>query len=229
MNHIYIPTTGVDDWQKLLADPYKHWRKGFSARALAYAWESAKGFPPEIQALLASSEQIFHNVELLLVIPEHKVLLPPNNENPSQNDIFALAKDGEDNLIALTVEGKVSESFGELLSRWNAEGSKGKRTRLAFIQETLGLAGELPHTISYPLLHHTVSAVLEAKRFAAKNAVMVVQSFSPSDEGFVEYQTFLKLFGVKEATPAKLYFLTEAMGVRLYSGWARGDAQYLEL
>lgn len=147
MNRFYIPTTGVEDWRRLLADPEKHWRTGFSARSLAYAWESAKGFPPEIQDLFTRSDPPFHDIELLLTIPEHKVLMPPYGGHPSQNDIFELAKDSDDNLIALTVEGKVSESFDKNLSEWNAEGSPGKQKRLAFIKETLGLAGEIPNTI----------------------------------------------------------------------------------
>jgi hypothetical protein len=33
--HISIPTQAPDDWQKLLAAPEKHWRIGYSAKALA--------------------------------------------------------------------------------------------------------------------------------------------------------------------------------------------------
>lgn len=35
----------------------------------------------------------------------------------------------------MTVEGKVSEPFGPVLSNWNKEASPGKTQRLAFIQE----------------------------------------------------------------------------------------------
>src|SRR5438034_723792 len=43
MNKIYLPTVAPQDWQKLLADPEKQWRTGYSARTIAYAWEAAKG------------------------------------------------------------------------------------------------------------------------------------------------------------------------------------------
>ena len=230
MNNIYIPTSGVEDWRKLLADPEKHWRTGFSARTIACAWENANGFPPEIQRLFAGSGQpAFQDVELLLAIPEHKVLMPPYGGHPSQNDLFALAKDSEGNLIALTIEGKVSESFGEILSRWNAEGSPGKAKRLAFNQETLGLVGEIPGTIRYQLLHRTASAIVEAERFTAKSAFMVVHSFSQSDRWFTDYQAFLELFGVTGASAGRLHFLTEVHGIKVYSGWARGEEKFLQM
>jgi hypothetical protein len=229
MNHIYIPTSGVEDWHRLLADPEKHWRTGFSARSMAYAWESAKGFPPEIQDLFTLSEHPFHNVELLLAIPEHKVLMPPYSGHPSQNDLFVLAKDSTGNLIALTIEGKVSESFGKILSEWNAEGSPGKYKRLVFIKETLGFTGEIPETIRYQLLHRTASAVLEAKRFTAKRAVMVVHSFNQNDLWFDDYRAFLSIFGATDASPGMLQFLTEVHGIKVYSGWARGEEKFLQM
>lgn len=229
MNHIYIPTSGVEDLRRHLADPEKHWRTGFSARSLAYAWESAKGFPPEIQDLFTSSDPPFHDVVLLLAIPEHKVLMPPYGGHPSQNDLFVLAKDSRNSLMAITVEGKVLEAFDKNLSVWNAEGSPGKQKRLAFIKDTLGLAGEIPPTIRYQLLHRTASAILEAKRFTAKSAVMVVHSFSQSDLWLEDYQDFLKLYGVVDAKIGKLYFLTELWGIEVYSGWARGDAKFLQM
>jgi hypothetical protein len=52
MSRIYVPSSGCNDWQRLLADPEKHWRPGFSAFATARAWEAADGLPPEIAELL---------------------------------------------------------------------------------------------------------------------------------------------------------------------------------
>jgi hypothetical protein len=229
MSHFYIPTASVDDWRQLLADPEKQWRTGFSARSLAYAWESAKGFPPEVQALFANSDNpAFQGVELLLAIPEHKVLMPPYGGHPSQNDLFALAKDHDGNLIALTVEGKVSESFDKTLAQWNAEKSPGKDKRLAFINATLNLTTAPPPTVRYQLLHRTTSAIIEAKRFNARSAVMVVHSFNQSDLWFDDYQVFLKVFDVSEASVGKLHFLTEAHGINVYSGWARGEEEFLQ-
>src|SRR5436190_1703834 len=127
--HFFIPTlNGSDDWRKLLAGPEKQWRKGYSARTLAHCWESAQGFPPQVADLFTESIfPYFQHIELLMAFPEHKVILPPRSGHPSQNDLFVIAKANHRDLIAITVEGKVSESFGQTLGKWNAEASPGKR------------------------------------------------------------------------------------------------------
>ena len=45
MKRIYVPSTGPDNWRRLLADPSTQWETGFSAKALAYCWEAAEGLP----------------------------------------------------------------------------------------------------------------------------------------------------------------------------------------
>jgi hypothetical protein len=37
-----------EDWRQLLAKPNGHWKTGCSAKALAYCWQEAKDFPPEV-------------------------------------------------------------------------------------------------------------------------------------------------------------------------------------
>jgi hypothetical protein len=56
MSKVYVPSSGPDDWQRFLAEPEKQWRRGFSARTVAYSWESANGLPPEVEALFVKSE-----------------------------------------------------------------------------------------------------------------------------------------------------------------------------
>jgi hypothetical protein len=41
MNNILIPASNPEDWKKFLADPEKHWKKGYSARTLAYCWQNS--------------------------------------------------------------------------------------------------------------------------------------------------------------------------------------------
>lgn len=225
---IFTPTEDAEDWRKLLADPEKQWRTGFSAKSLAYCWESADGFPPEVaQLFLQSDIPAFQRVQLLLAFPEHKVGMPPRGGHPSQNDLFALAKAGDGQLIAITVEGKVSEPFGETLGEWNAEASHGKTERLTFIKDQLGLTGELPKHIRYQFFHRTVSAIIEASRFNASSAAMIVHSFNQSDLWFDDYQNFRTLFGIQASEPGKLFFLKETCGVKLYSGWAHGNERFL--
>lgn len=227
MNHrIFVPTKNTDDWRKLLADPEKHWRTGYSAKTLACCWESADGFPPEVTQLFSGSGiLIFQKVQLLLAFPEYKVFIPPSKGHPSQNDLFVLAKGSDGGLIAITIEGKVAEPFGKTLEEWKTHLSSGKIERLAFLQDQLGFNDELPSQLRYQLLHRTVSALIEARQFNASNAAMIVHSFSQEDLWFDDYQSFLALFGVQAARPGQLYFLKETHGIKLYSGWARGNPQ----
>ncbi len=114
MTNIFIPTQRPEDWRRLLADPDKHWRTRYSAKTLAYCWQSARGFPASVRRVFRKSPfELFHDLELLLAIPERKVPLPGKGK-ASFNDLFVLAKSGDD-LVSITVEGKVSESFAVLV------------------------------------------------------------------------------------------------------------------
>lgn len=222
---IYVPTTGVESWQALLADPEKHWKAGYSAKALACCWEEAKGFSPEIQALLASvPEYGLADTELLMAFPEHKVPLP-GGARESQTDLFALGK-ACDQLVSIAVEGKVSEPFGPTVGEWIANGSVGKHKRLAYLKEMLGLEGNLDPEVRYQLLHRIVSAVIEAERFNASKAVMMVHSFSQSSEWFGDFERFLGLFGVG-ARIGNMACLRSVCGIEVYSGWAKGADRFL--
>ncbi|NOQ51312.1 MAG: hypothetical protein GQ578_03690 [Desulfuromonadaceae bacterium] len=225
MSRIYVPTTGVENWQALLADPVKHWKTGYSAKSLAYSWEEAQGFPAEIKELFASApEQGLKDIELLLAIPEHKVPLP-GGSTQSQNDVFVLGK-ANGQLVSIAIEGKVSEPFGPTVSEWIAGGSSGKHERLGFLKEVLGIAGEIDPAVRYQLLHRTASAIIEAKRFNATKAVMVVHSFSQTSEWFEDYMSFLKLFGVV-AQVGELVGVGVRDGIELYLGWVEGAERYL--
>ena len=226
MTNIYVPSQGVEDWRRFLAEPEKQWKTGYSAKSLAYSWEEANGFPREIQTIFKDSEfEDLKDIEPLIIIPEHQVPLPPKGGRPSQNDIFVLAK-ADNKLVSITVEGKVSETFGESLGKWMSSLSAGKKERLNFLKDQLGLTGDLPHNIRYQLLHRTASAILEARRFTAKRAVMLVHSFSQEMEWFEDYSNFLKLFKTS-VSPSQLTWLSNINGIQLYCGWVKGDQQYL--
>jgi len=226
MRRIYIPSKGPEDWRRHLASPERHWKRGFSARTLAYCWEEANGFPAEIASLLESSgESALEGSEFLLAIPEYKVPLEGHGK-PSQNDVFVLAKNQAGNLIAIVIEGKVSEAFGPTIGQWIKPKTKGRRRRLAGLKKRLGLE-EIPNHIRYQLVHRTASAAIEAERFGARTAVMLVHSFSPDQKGFEDYSAFLDIFGVAEKSE-KLVRITEVEGIAIFIGWANGNLSYLE-
>jgi len=225
MDKIFIPANKPDDWKSLLAKPDKHWRSGYSAKTLAYCWQEADGFPEYVKSVFRNSEiELFQNAELLLAFPEYKVPLP-GGRRASQNDIFILAK-GNSQLISIMIEGKVSEPFDKTIAEWKSVKGKGKQTRLNFLCDTLQLDKEQIDRIRYQLLHRTASAIIEAKRFNAQNALMLVHSFSQSDEWFEDYSQFLALFGLN-VKPDSLVFAKNINGIDLYFSWVRGDKKYL--
>lgn len=227
MASFYLPTLSADDWQRGLVDPDKQWRTGYSARALAHCWESACGLPAEICELFAQSSYApFEQVEMLLGLPEHEVRLDGQGHG-SQNDLFVLARDAAGGLISLMVEGKVDEPPGPKLDQWLVNASANKHRRLAFLQKMLGLDADLPGQIRYQLLHRTASAVIEAQRFNAASAVMVVHSFSQTGDWFDDFAQFVGLYDVSAAADGSLRPLTEIGGVRLFAGWATGDPAFL--
>lgn len=221
MSKVYIPASSAEQWSQFLAEPVKHWRKGFSARTLAYSWQESDDFPLEVRTALTDH---FSNIQLLLAIPEHQVPLP-GGSRPSQNDIWVLARAGA-NLISIAVEGKVAEPFGPTLDDWRAESSSGKSVRLQFLCSELGLKGTLPGTVRYQLLHRAASAVIEAKRFGAQHAVMLVHSFSQSHQWFEDYAAFAALFNAEVAV-GRLVSVGQNDGVQLHLGWVCGNAEYL--
>ena len=227
MRSIYVPIASPDQWKALLAEPEKQWRTGYSARTIAHSWLAADGIPTEVLALLgASGIAALKDVEPLLIIPEHQVILPPSSGHPSQNDVFVLAKAEDGPLVSIAVEGKVSEAFGPTFADWSEDLTRGKMARLAFLKELLALEKNIPPTVRYQLLHRLASAVVEAQRFGARYAVMVIHSFSPSDEWLPDFNAFLSLFGAS-AQVGELAWLLRRGELSVHAGWARGDPRFL--
>jgi len=227
VNKIFIPANKPEDWKSLLAEPDKQWKTGYSAKALAYCWQEANGFPECVRNVFKKSGiELFQGIKLLLACPEYKVLLP-DGSHPSQNDIFILAR-GNNQLISIMVEGKVLEPFGETVDEWKKDNSKGKSIRLKFLLGELGLEeNKQIDTIRYQLLHRTASAIIEAEKFKAENALMLVHSFSRSNEWFDDYSQLLALFDLS-TEPDSLVFAKNINGINLYFSWVKGDEKYLD-
>jgi hypothetical protein len=225
MPRILSFTTGPDDWKSLLADPEKHWKTGYSARALAHCWESCEGFPPEVQSTFTtSSEPLLESLTPLIAIPEYKVPLP-GGERASQNDIFVLGRSAR-GAVVIMVEGKVDESFGEVVGDWVKDASDGKRERLRHVQRKIGLPS-VPSDTRYQLMHRAASAVITAEQCRAVAAVMLIHTFSSRDTGWGDYKRFLKLFGV-EAERGTMQRLPGDARVPLFAAWVAGAPEFLE-
>jgi hypothetical protein len=78
--------------------------------------------------------------------------------------------------------------------------------------------------LRYQLVHRTASAVLEAKRFHAGKAIMLVHSFSARQDGFVDFQVFARQLGITCSHPGELHNAGIKGGVELFLGWAQGPS-----
>jgi len=104
--------------------------------------------------------------------------------------------------------------------------SPGKRKRIGFIQSKLEL-GHVPEDIRYQLLHRTAAAVVEAERFEAQHAVILVHSFSDSDMWFEDFARYADLYGLHaELNRTESKALNS--GITLHLAWAKGESDFLE-
>jgi len=224
MNKIFIPTNDAEDWKNFLAEPDKQWKSGYSARSLAYCWQEAGGLPKDVISVLSQIPSL-KGLKTIFAIPEHKVSLP-GGSRPSQNDVWVLGETPK-SLVSIAVEGKVSEPFGPTLEEWSKDSTPGKVERLRFLCDELSIDNP-PPKLRYQLLHRTVSAIIEAKRFKTKEAVMLVHTFSKSNEWFEDYQFFLSLFGIvagiNQAASVKIQ-----SDINLSFAWIHGSEKYLSM
>lgn len=219
---VFIRMSQLDQWRSLLADPDKQWVRKFSAFELAYAWTSRTNFkfPEPVDQLFKRSEfDTFQTLEPIAIFPEHQVYLD-TKQAPSQNDLFVLARNATD-LMTIMVEGKVDEPFGPTIADWLKSASDGKLRRLQFLKEQLNIAAidnDRLGSIRYQLLHRTASALIEAKRHHARQAMMLVHSFSERASWLEDYQLFLALYGLQGDTNS-IAGPVNINGIDLWYGW----------
>ena len=204
------------DARAYLADPIRHWRPDHSALELATTWIGSGDIPPSVVEVLASSET-YAGARLVEGLFEREVELGTSGR-PSQTDLLALVQlTGGYGVIA--VEGKAREPFGPLVSEWND--SPGKQTRLESLCEHLGLDAAAVGDLRYQLLHRTVSALIEARRYGAREALMLVHSFDRDDSSLDAYQAFAGALGLSGAEPNAITSETIRGDVTLRLGWVR--------
>jgi hypothetical protein len=228
MDRFYIPTSDTTDWRALLVEPEKQWKPGFSAYELATAWEAASGFPISVAEVLRTAPAgVFNGLSFLLGLVEHEVPLP-GGRTASQTDLWVLAKTGNGETVSLAVEGKVDEKFDDLVTEWLARDggpSEGKRQRLDYLCSLIDLDPNAALSLRYQLVHRTAAALIEAERFGARHAVMLVHSFSTADSWFDDYAAFAIALRA-EARPAvnRIVDVGARGGIQLYLGWVKDSA-----
>lgn len=230
MFKFYSEIQSPKEWRAQLANPETNWANGKSAYELAYAWLGANGNLPASISKLLDSYEAFKNLIVDKAIIEKKVKLDEYGR-PSQTDLM-LYGHNKDGKVVIAVEGKESESFDLPVSEWlksKREGSN-KKPRLDKLRTSLNLDkfnDEKIGKIGYQLLHRTVSALLEAKDYDAKYAMMLVHSFLDDDneDHFKDYSYFLGLMGIENSLVKRNKILGPVIldGINLYFGWLRDE------
>jgi hypothetical protein len=221
MRRLFVPTFGPSDWRRLLAKPATQWREKKSAYETAVAWEAARrterGLPPAIAAVLDTSEH-FRGASLLLALPEHQGALEGGGHK-SQTDLWALIS-APIGVVSVAVEAKASEPFDKKVSDWlvGAKAESGKPARLKQLRGILGIGEEEALSCRYQLLHRSVIAILEAKRFQLRTALLLIHAFGDNDASLRDYQLWAGLLGV-EASADSVQPARECDGVALWIGW----------
>lgn len=164
---------------------------------------------------------MFKSAELVDAFMERQVDLGSEGRH-SQTDLLAIAGLAQ-GLAILAVEGKAGESFGDLVDRW-LDGSKGKEVRLDLLCEQLGLSPDAALQLRYQLLHRSVSAIREAKRYRTDVAALLIHSFSDDEESREDFGSFLRSLGLKEPVPGTLVGPVMCDGVRFFAGWVQDGA-----
>ena len=227
MKRIFIPTSNGSDWQRLLAKPNLHWKMGASAMTAAASWETAgNAFPPEITALFdASNQEELQNLHLLAAIPEWEVPLE-GGVTTSHTDILAIGSN-RIGLCVIAVEAKVNEDFGPLLKAKRALQSDDFKTRLKYLHDLLRVE-HFDDLIRYQLLHRTASALLAARDFHAKSAVMLVHSFGKLPALRDDFNAFCTALSARDLGNG-LYGVPTLNEPKLFLGWCNGDQQFLNI
>lgn len=220
IRHIAVAMKAPSDVIPHLGKP-SHWKQGRSAKAIADSWFAANDLPATVRGVIEQSKALA-GAELLDAWLERCVDLG-DGERHTQTDAMAILGLG-DGLAALAIEGKVDESFGPFVHEWLDAPSPKRPARLAYLAGLLGLDPAACAPLRYQFLHRTASAILEARRYRATKAIMLVQSFCPRSSGFADYAAFVVALGLAAPERDRLIGPIETGGVTLWLGWVCDEA-----
>ncbi|WP_300974506.1 hypothetical protein [Sphingomonas sp. LHG3406-1] len=193
-----------------------HWKEGRSAKSLADAWFAANDVPADVRAVLDKADE-YRGATLIDAFLERCTDLQDGRGTPSQTDLLAiLATDS--GLSVMGVEAKVIESFGPIVEEW-LDGASGKEQRLQRLCAQLDLDRAAALRLRYQLLHRTVAAMLEARRYRTSQALMLVQSFCPERTGFADFAAFVEALGFGAIEPDRLSPSRELSDLNVRLGW----------
>lgn len=215
---IHVPLLKPEDVIPHLGKGERHWQQGYSAKAVCESWFGANDVPTSVRAVFDQAEE-YRGAELIDAWLERCTHLPWGRGNPSQTDLLAVLDLG-DELAVVGVEAKVRESFGPFVRDWLAEGGENREARLEGLCGILKFDPAATHDLRYQLLHRTAAAVLEAGRYHARHAAMIVQSFCAERTGLGDFQAFAAAGGFGRVDADSISQQKQLDGVSLRIGWA---------
>jgi hypothetical protein len=213
---LHLPMLQPTDVIPHLGRGEQHWKVGRSAHALCTKWFDSNGIPDRVDSLFQSAPD-FENLRLIDAFLERDVDLG-DGHRPSQTDLMAICSDLR-GLFVVAVEGKVDEPFGDYVHKWR-DGSPAKEARLQNLCTLLGLDIHTVGPLRYQLLHRSASAILEARRYHAGRAAMVVHSFCSLQSGFKDYSDFAAAVGFIDIAPNSIVGPRVIGGIEFFLGWA---------
>jgi hypothetical protein len=192
----------------------------------AACWEAAAPqLPPEMQRVLETSGCApLSDLELLMAVPEWEVALP-GGTTTSHSDVMALCRN-DFGLVAIAVEAKVLEAFGETVGEKRSDASDGQLVRLDYLQRLLHV-DRFEDDIRYQLIHRTASALLTARQFHAGSAVMAVHAFGTPADRRSDFDAFAAAIRGRPVSQEVI----EVDGFsepRLFLAWCEGDRKFLQ-
>ena len=214
---ILVPATLLDAWKDRLPDPDTQWKPGESAHSLAVRWHGLTGFPPEVSGLLDTLHAT-RDATFLLATPEHQVPLA-GGARASQTDLWLLARTSR-GLLSVVVEAIGNQGFDPAVRDEKEE--TGPPELWAVLRRFLEIEQASDAPVRSRLLHRTATALLEARRFFARGAAVIVQSFSQGREGFGDFQHFVEVMGSRLDRPGQLVSVAPREGIEMFFGWAQG-------
>jgi uncharacterized protein DUF6946 len=203
----------------------RQWVDQRSAKELAKAFCGSGELcvPIELQQLLDSNSSLGH-IEITEAWPEHKIALDSFRGETRNADLAALAS-ARAGRVALTVEAKADESFGELVGTVlaNAPDRSNIPNRIQALASGLFGGSVDVSNVRYQLLHGVAASLIFAAEQEAALAVFAVLEFhspSCSEENLrrnaFDLQAFIALFGgaVSQLSPGQLSgpFLVPGLG-----------------
>lgn len=216
IRRLHVPLEAPEDVIPHLGSP-GHYKEGYSAFCLVNSW-MADNEIPELVGLTLDTVPALQGAKLLEGFLEREVSLGDGARH-SQTDLLCLL-DIRNELAVMSVEGKVRESFGQLVSKELETASDFKKSRIERLAQFLGLSLEKAKPLRYQLIHRTASAIFESQRFHSKTAIMMVHSFDAADAGFTDYCRFAEAIGFGQVEPTYTVGPKLFDGISLYLGWA---------